>query len=52
MQGLTHKYLRDWPVSLHHNLRSQALRDERDEASLWNAGIAATALGDWAQARR
>lgn len=52
MQGLAHKYLRDWPVSLHHNLQSQALRHEPDEASLWNTGIAATALGDWAEARR
>jgi hypothetical protein len=52
MQGLVHKYLRDWPVSLHHNLRSQALREEPDEASQWNAGIAATAVGDWTDARR
>ncbi|MDQ8051338.1 hypothetical protein [Luteibacter sp.] len=51
MQGLAHKYLRDWRTSLHHNLRSQALREEKCESSLWNAGIAATALGDWAQAR-
>jgi hypothetical protein len=52
MQGLVHKYLRDWKTSLHHNLRSQALREERDESSLWNSGIAATALGDWTQARQ
>ncbi len=52
MQGLVCKYLRDWPTSLHHNLRSLALRTESDEASHWNAGIAATALGDWPQARR
>jgi hypothetical protein len=52
MQGLVHKYLRDWQVSLQHNLRSQALRLESDEASIWNAGIAATAIGDWAEARR
>lgn len=51
MRGLAHKYLRDWPTSLQHNLRSQALRTEVDESSAWNAGIAATALGDWAQAR-
>ncbi|GGZ60699.1 hypothetical protein GCM10008101_13340 [Lysobacter xinjiangensis] len=51
MQGLTHKYLRDWPTSLEHNLRAQALSDEVNESSAWNAGIAATALGDWAQAR-
>lgn len=51
MQGLVHKYLRDWPASLEHNRRSLALREEFDEASHWNAGIAATALGDWSQAR-
>jgi hypothetical protein len=52
MQGLAHKYLRNWQASLHHNLRSQALRPEPDEASIWNAGIAATALEDWAEVRR
>jgi hypothetical protein len=52
MQGLVCKYLRDWPTSLHHNLRSLALRTEADEASRWNAAIAATAIGDWAEARR
>lgn len=56
MQGLVGKYLRDWPMSLHHNLRSLALRTDADrdadEASRWNAAIAATALGDWAEARR
>lgn len=52
MRGLAHKYLRDWPASLQHNLRAQALQESIDEASAWNAGIAATALGDWAEARR
>ncbi|WP_147653654.1 tetratricopeptide repeat protein [Vulcaniibacterium gelatinicum] len=52
MRGLAHKYLRDWPVSLQHNLRALALHEEPDEAALWNAGIAATALGDWPTARR
>lgn len=52
MQGLVCKYLRDWPASLHHNLRSIALRTEADEASRWNAAIAATAIGDWSEARR
>lgn len=51
MQGLAWKYLRDWRASLHHNLRSQALQDEFDASSAWNAGIAATALGDWPTAR-
>lgn len=52
MQGLVCKYLRDWPMSLQHNLRSLALRADADEASRWNAAIAATALGDWGEARR
>ncbi|MEG2805809.1 hypothetical protein [Stenotrophomonas sp.] len=52
MRGLAHKYLRDWPASLQHNLQAQALQTERDEGAAWNAGIAATALGDWAEARR
>lgn len=52
MRGLAHKYLRDWSASLQHNLRAQALQESTDEASAWNAGIAATALGDWAEARR
>lgn len=56
MQGLVCKYLRDWDGSLRHNLRSLALRaaagEADDEASRWNAAIAATALGDWAEARR
>lgn len=51
MQGLVHKYLLDWPVSLHHNLRALALAEDADESAQWNAGIAATAIGDWAQAR-
>lgn len=52
MLGLAHKYRFDWAASLAANLRSQALRDTLDEASVWNAGIAATALGDDAEARR
>jgi hypothetical protein len=52
MRGLAHKYLRDWPASLEHNLRAQQVEEEFDEASAWNAGIAATAMGDWAEARR
>ena len=52
MAGLACKYLRDWPACLAHNLRSLALRSELDEASVWNAGIAATALADHDQARR
>ena len=56
MLGLVCKYLRDWPASLHHNLRALALYGDADadevEAPRWNAAIAATALGDWAEARR
>ncbi|RYZ72823.1 MAG: hypothetical protein EOP91_07100 [Lysobacteraceae bacterium] len=52
MRGLVHKYLRDWPTSLQHNLRAVETAKEPDQASQWNAGIAATALGDWATARR
>jgi len=50
--GIVHKYLREWPASLALNLRALALAGEHDEGASWNAGIAATALGDWAQARR
>lgn len=56
MAGLAHKYLRDWPASLRHNLRSLDMSRQADgapdEASLWNGAIAATALSDWATARR
>lgn len=52
MHGLAHKYLRDWPASLQANLRAQALQADLDEGAAWNAGIAATALGNWAEARR
>lgn len=52
MRGLAHKYQFDWPTSLRHNLRAIELLDEMSEAEHWNAAIAATALNDWAQARR
>jgi tetratricopeptide (TPR) repeat protein len=52
MLGLAHKYRRDWAASLHHNLQALALYAAHDEAASWNAAIAATALGDWAEARR
>ncbi|WP_253900987.1 tetratricopeptide repeat protein [Stenotrophomonas maltophilia] len=52
MRGLAHKYLRDWASSLQDNLQSEQLRGEFDEATAWNAGIAATGVGDWAEARR
>jgi len=52
MLGLAHKYMLDWPVSLAHNLRAIELYEQMGEAEHWNAAIAATALSDWAQARR
>jgi tetratricopeptide (TPR) repeat protein len=48
--GLLHKYNGQWRESLEANL--QAIRLEpSSEGAIWNAGIAATALGEWAQAR-
>ncbi len=52
MKGLAHKYLGEWSDSLQHNLRARALKGEFEESLAWNAGIAATGLGDWAEARR
>ncbi|HAL22767.1 MAG TPA: hypothetical protein DCP40_08575 [Stenotrophomonas sp.] len=52
MRGLAHKYLRDWHASLRDNLQSEQRRDAFDEATAWNAAIAATGAGDWAEARR
>lgn len=49
--GLIFKRQRLWPESLECN--QQALeRNRSDEAAWWNLGIAATALGDWPEARR
>lgn len=50
--GLVCKYRRDWPAALRHNLRVLELSEGDDEGAHWNAGIAATALGDWVAARR
>ncbi len=52
MRGLAHKYLRDWHASLRDNLQSEQRRDAFDEATAWNAAIAATGAGDWVEARR
>lgn len=49
--GLVHKYRGEWKLSAEHNLEATEL-DPDDEAAWWNLGIASTALGDWAQARR
>lgn len=48
--GLIHKYRRAWPESFAFNRRALALQPQ-DEATRWNLGIAATALGDWTTAR-
>jgi tetratricopeptide (TPR) repeat protein len=52
MLGLAYKYLRDWPRSLELNLQALKLSNEPDQSSSWNAGIAATALGNWQEARK
>lgn len=52
MLGLAYKYLRDWTRSLRYNLRAAELASKPDQGSCWNAAIAATALGDWPEARR
>ena len=49
--GLLYKYQGLWQESLIHNQRAAFLAPD-DEASWWNLGIAATALGDWSEARR
>lgn len=51
MLGLVRKYQMDWTASLAHNLRAIELSTDFNEAAHWNAGIAATALGDWPRAR-
>jgi tetratricopeptide (TPR) repeat protein len=49
--GLLYKYEQNWPLSLECNQRAFAL-DAGNEAAIWNLGIAATALGNWAVARK
>jgi hypothetical protein len=49
--GLLCKYQGRWRESLEYNQRAAQLAPD-DEAAWWNLGIAATALGDWAEARR
>jgi hypothetical protein len=53
MLGLAHKYLRNWALSIHHNLRAIALAEPEDsvEGARWNLAIAASALGEWGLAR-
>ncbi|MGN6152504.1 MAG: hypothetical protein ACTHOH_10930 [Lysobacteraceae bacterium] len=52
--ALIAKYQRDWIASHRHALRALALHDDPADgvAALWNAAIAATALGDREDARR
>lgn len=52
MLGLAHKYRRDWAASLRHSLKAIQEGEDDQQAEHWNAAIAATGLGDWAQARR
>jgi len=49
--ALEAKYDGNWDESLKQNQRADALRPG-DEATLWNLGIAATALSCWDEARR
>jgi tetratricopeptide (TPR) repeat protein len=49
--GLIHKYRRNWLKSFAYNHEAFE-RQPGDEATRWNLAIAATALGDWATARR
>lgn len=49
--GLEFKYQGEWQKSLQHNLRAMELAPD-DQAAIWNAGIAATALRRWDIARR
>lgn len=49
--GLMYKYRREWELSLHYNRLAAELSPD-DKASWWNLGIAASAVGDWPQARR
>jgi tetratricopeptide (TPR) repeat protein len=48
--GLIYKYRGDWAKSFDFNRRAREFQPD-DEATLWNLGIAATALRDWVTAR-
>lgn len=49
--GLIYKYRNNWQASFKYNATAYAL-DPEDEAARWNLAIAATALRDWATARK
>lgn len=48
--GLIYKYRRAWAESFEYNRKAREFQPD-DEATLWNLGIAATALRDWCTAR-
>jgi hypothetical protein len=51
--GTRHKWRRDWIESIDANLEALARTpDPTGTGEAWNLGIAATALGEWALARR
>ncbi len=50
--GIARKHTGDWARSLAASIRAHELDAERaGSGALWNAGVAATALGDWSRAR-
>lgn len=50
-KGLLYKYKHQWQESFSCNLRAYEL-NPKDEAVIWNLGIAATALRNWKAARK
>lgn len=51
--GTRYKWLRQWPESVNANLEALArTADPTGTAEAWNLGIASTALGEWALARK
>lgn len=49
--GLIHKYSGRWKESFEANLRAVRF-NPKEPAAIWNLGIAATAMGEWSQARQ
>jgi hypothetical protein len=51
--ALIHKFRRDWPAAVTTGLQAADLAPaDQGEPAWWNLGIAATAVHDWATARR
>ena len=50
--GLIARQAGDWEVSLQSNQKAVALSGWPSDEALWNLGIAATAVHNWAEARR